>query len=211
MTQDDLTRKKDRRLDERAELDRLLDEVLVCTLSTVDEVGRPWAVPLLVARDGDRILLHGSTGAGALRHVAAGAPAVVSVFAVDGLVLATTMFDHSVNYRSAMVRGPLVALSGEAAWAALDRLSDSLIPGRRDEVLPMTSKHVAATMALALDITDDNWILKVRSGDTGDDPDEVPADLWTGVVPMRTTYDEPQRSPWLPDLPMPASVEALRG
>ncbi|MEJ7796017.1 MAG: pyridoxamine 5'-phosphate oxidase family protein, partial [Nocardioides sp.] len=105
MTLDDLTRTKERRADDRATLDELLDEVLVGTLATVTTDGRPWAVPMLFARDGDRLLLHGSTGAGALRQVAAGAEAVLEVHVVDGLVLATSMFEHSANYRSAVVRG----------------------------------------------------------------------------------------------------------
>ena len=73
-------------------------------LSTVVD-GAPLAVPLLYARDGDRVLLHGSTGAGALRAVAAGAPAVLTVFVLDALVVAPTTFESSVNYRSATVRG----------------------------------------------------------------------------------------------------------
>ena len=85
MTLDDLTRKKERRATDRAALDRLLDEVLVGTLATVSTDGRPWAVPMLFARDGDRILLHGSTGAGALRRVATGAEGVLAVHVVDGL------------------------------------------------------------------------------------------------------------------------------
>ena len=74
MTLDDLTRMKEMRRSDRAELDRLLDEELVGTLATVTTDGEPWAVPMLYARVGDRVLLHGSTGAGALRRVAAGAP-----------------------------------------------------------------------------------------------------------------------------------------
>ena len=210
MTLDELTRKKERRSAEREQLDRLVDEVRVATLATVSEEGEPWAVPMLVARDGDRLLLHGSTGAGALRRVAAGAQAAVCVYAVDGLVLASSMFDHSANYRSAVVRGPLARLQGQQAWDALEAVSDSLVPGRRAEVRPMVDKEVAATVALALDITDDNWILKVRSGGTGEDPDSVPDDVWTGVVPVRTTYGEPEPSPWQPeDLPTPPSVAAL--
>ena len=211
MTLDDLTRKKERRARDRAALDQLLDEQLVGTLATVTGDGEPWAVPMLYVRDGDRLLLHGSTGAGALRHVAAGATGVLCVYAVDGLVLAGSMFDHSANYRSGVVRGPLLRLEGEEAWTALDTVSDGLLPGRRDEVRPMLAKEVSATVALALAITDDNWILKVRSGGTGEDPADVNDDVWTGVVPMHTSYGEPEPSPWQPaDLPVPPSVARLR-
>ena len=211
MTLDDLTRKKERRARDREALHRLLDEQLVGTLATVTDDGQPWLVPMLYARDGDRLLLHGSTGAGALRHVAAGATAAFCVYAVDALVLASSMFDHSANYRSAVIRGPLLRLEGQDARDALDVISDGLLPGRRAEVRPIVAKEVSATVALALTITDDNWILKVRSGGTGEDPAEVPDDVWTGVVPMHTSYGEPEPSPWQPaDLPVPPSVARLR-
>ena len=210
MTLEDLTRKRERRAEDRAALDRLLDEVLVGTLSTVSDDGRPWVVPMLLARHGDRLLLHGSTGAGALRRVAAGAEAVVCAYAVDGLVLASSMFDHSANYRSTVVRGPLLQLTGEEAWSALDAVSDGLLPGRRDEVRPMLGKEIAATVALALDLTDDNWILKVRTGGTGEDPADVPAGTWTGVLPLHTVAGEPEAAPGADTLPVPPSVAALR-
>lgn len=209
MSLDELTRERDRRIRDRATLDALLDQELVGTLSTVTENGEPWAVPMLYARDGDRLLLHGSTGAGALRHVAAGAPAVFSVFALDGLVLATSMFEHSANYRSAVIRGQLEQLTGQAAWEALDRVSDGLIPGRRDEVVPMTRKDVAATSALSLAITEDNWLLKARSGGTGEEDVEHPPGLWTGVLPTTRGYGEPERSPWLADVPLSPAVQRL--
>jgi nitroimidazol reductase NimA-like FMN-containing flavoprotein (pyridoxamine 5'-phosphate oxidase superfamily) len=211
VTLDDLTRLKEKRRSERAELDRLLDEELVATLATVTTDGRPWAVPMFYARDGDRVLLHGSTGAGALRRVAAGAEAVVAVTAIDALVLATSLFEHSANYRSAVVRGPLVPLRGDEAVAALDRLSDALVPGRRGELRGHLKKEVAATVALAMDITDDNWLLKVSDQDVDEELDVIPEDVWTGILPIVRTYAEPVRSPWLPDgLPAPPSVEALR-
>jgi uncharacterized protein len=209
VTLDDLTREKDRRVDDRARLDELLDEVLVGTLATVTTDGRPWAVPMLFARVGDRLLLHGSTGAGALRQVANGAEGVLAVHVVDGLVMATSMFEHSANYRSAVVRGRLIRLTGDEAVTALDALSDELVPDRRTEVRDMLPKEVAATVALALDITDDNWILKARVGDTEEELYE--AAVWTGVVPIHTSYGEPERSPWLgDDVPVPPSVERLR-
>lgn len=209
VTLDDLTRMKEQRSTDRATLDALLDEVLVGTLATVTGDGRPWAVPMLFARDGDRVLLHGSTGAGALRQVAAGAEAVLAVHVIDGLVMATSMFEHSATYRSAVVRGPLQRLTGEAAVEALDLISDGLVPGRRAEVRGMLRKEVSATVALALDLTDDNWILKVADSDT--DEELFEEGVWTGVVPLHTTYGVPQRSAWLgDDVPVPPSVEALR-
>lgn len=209
MTLDDLTRERDRRRHDRRELDELLDEQFVGTLSTLTTDGEPWAVPLLYARDGDRVLLHGSTGAGALRRVATGAPAVFTVFALDGLVLSTSMFEHSANYRSAAIRGSLALLTGDDAWEALDAISDGLIPGRREEVVPMVKKEVVATAMLALDIAEDNWILKARTGGTGEEDVPHPDGLWTGVLPIHMVYGEPERSPWLADVPESPAVRWL--
>ncbi len=179
---DALTRKPARATD-RAALDELLDEAKVGTLSTVVD-GLPWSVPMLFARDGDAILLHGSTGAGALRHVAAGAPVTFTVFVMDGLVIADTLFDHSANYRSAVVRGALDPV--DDAKSALEVLSDKLIPGRVAEVRETTRRELAATAALRLPIVDGQWIAKARTGGPGSESAD-----WTGVVPMRTVYDEP--------------------
>lgn len=125
-----LTRYPGRGSDDRADLDTLLDSQWFGTLSTVTTDGQPWAVPMLYARDGDHIVLHGSTGAGALRAVADGAPAVLTVITVQALVVAHTTFDSSVNYRSATVRGRLRTASDDEQVQALDRLSDALLPGR---------------------------------------------------------------------------------
>ncbi len=201
-----LRRKPERGASDRAELDSLLDEVLAGTLSTVVD-GRPWVVPMLFARDGDRVLLHGSTGAGALRQVAAGAPAVLSVTVVDGLVVAHTTFDSSANYRSAVIHGELTDLTGSDRARALTRISERLVPGRTSEVRPSTAKEEAATLAMALPITDGRWVLKVRSGGPTP-PDEDPEGAWCGVVPLRVVAGEPEPAPWTVEagVPVPRSV-----
>jgi uncharacterized protein len=179
---DQINRHRERARHERAELDAVLDTGHhVATLSTVVD-GRPWVVPMLYGRAGDRVLLHGSVGAGALRHVAAGAPA-------------HTLFDSSANYRSAVVHGTLVALSGDEAVQALTRISDGVMPGRSAEVPPHTKKQVAATTALAMDIVPGKWTVKVRASGPGEPAEgEADPDLWTGVLPVLSRYGEPQRS-----------------
>ena len=195
------------RAGDRALLDRLLDEVLVGTLSTVLD-GLPWVVPMLFARVGDDVLLHGSTGAGALRHVAAGAPAALCVMALDGLVVAHSTFDSSANYRSAVVTGALTPLEGVDQQRALDVLSDRILPGRTGEVRGSTRKEWAATQAMALPIVDGQWMVKARTGGPSE-PDE-PTDAWCGVVPMRVVADEPVAAPWSASTPVPESVRRLR-
>lgn len=190
---------------ERAELDAVLDAALVGTLSTVVD-GQPWAVPLLYARDGDRILLHGSTGAGALRHVAAGAAAAFSVVHLDAIVVAHTTFDSSANYRSAVVYGSLRPITDEdGRRQALSRVSDAILPGRDAEVRPMTAKEVAATLVMEMAISEGEWLVKVRTGGPGE-PDEA-SDAWTGVVPLRVVADEPAPDARSAALEVPPSVQ----
>jgi uncharacterized protein len=206
---DRLRRFPEQGVTDRAALDALLDSQWVGVLSCVAD-GRPLAVPMLYARDGDRLLLHGSTGAGALRRVADGAAAVLTVVALDALVVAPTTFESSVNYRSATVRGPLEALDDEARTTALDRFSEVLVPGRTAEVRAPNRKELAATLALSLPIRPDGWLLKVAD-DWPATPAEADADddVWSGLVPVRTVLDPPLPAPWATDLPVPPSVRRL--
>ncbi|CCH73973.1 pyridoxamine 5'-phosphate oxidase family protein [Nostocoides australiense] len=197
-----LTRKPERALGTREEMNRLLDGQLVGTLATVVD-GQPWVVPMLYGRDGDRILLHGSTGAGALRQVASGAPAAFCVTAVDGLVVAESTFESSANYRSVVIRGSLESVTGQTKSDVLQRITARIIAGRNDEVRPSTAKEESATIGLAMAITPDNWIMKQRSGDPG--RPEGPVDVWCGVVPMTVTAGVPVAAPWSVG-PVPPSV-----
>ncbi|MGU3291745.1 pyridoxamine 5'-phosphate oxidase family protein [Williamsia sp. M5A3_1d] len=205
MSSESLTRlhRKPDRGGDRALLDEILDEVKVGTLSTVVD-GLPWSVPMLFARDGDRIIVHGSTGAGALRQVATGAPVTLTAFVLDGLVIADTLFDHSANYRSAVVRGTLDEVDVDPSHA-LDVLSDKLIPGRPDEVRTHSGKELAATIVLALEIVDGQWITKARSGPPGEPEDRS---HWTGVVPTRIISEDPITAT---SGEVPASVRRLVG
>jgi len=203
-----LGRHAERGRGERAALDALLDEVLAGTLSTVVD-GRPWVVPMLFARDTDRVLLHGSTGAGALRQVAAGAPAVLSVMALDGLVVAHTTFESSANYRSAVISGELMPLGDAERRVALEKLSERLVPGRPAEVRPMARREEVATLAMELPIVEGRWLLKERRG--GPSVPEEETDAWSGVVPLRVVAGTPEPSAWSSEAgtPLPASVAAL--
>lgn len=201
-----LNRLSERGSTDRSALDALLDDELIGTLATVVD-GEPWAVPLLFARDGDRVILHGSTGAGALRHVAAGAPVAFTVAAIDGLVVAHSTFDSSANYRSAVLRGRVRNLASEERALALDLLSDHVLPGRTAEVRASTPKEWAATLAMELPITAGDWTYKERSGGPGA-PDE-PVDVWCGVVPLRRVAGRPEPAVWSVG-DVPGSVETVR-
>jgi len=199
-----LTRKLDRGGDRRL-VDDVFDQCLVATLSTVLE-HQPWSVPVLVVHDGDRLLMHGSTGAGALRHAADGAPVAVSAFILDGIVVAERLFDHSANYRSAVVRGTCRAVDRDEISAALDCFTDALLPGRSRECPSHAPKELAATLVLELAITDDNWIAKQRTGP----PSAPTGGGWTGVVPATQTYGQPVSASAQPLPPSVAQFIATR-
>lgn len=204
---DRIRRYPDRARTERGDLNAVLDACPVGTLATVVD-GLPWAVPMLYARDGDRILLHGSTGAGALRQVAEGAPAALCVTSLDGIVVAENLFDSSANYRSAVVRGNLGTLGDEDSRHAMDLFSDAMIPGRSREVRGHRNKEIAATLALALPIVEGQWTVKVRDAPPG--RPEEPGDAWAGVVPLRTVAGDPVPAPWVSgDDAVPESVARL--
>lgn len=204
---DRLTRLPEYGSTNRADLDALLDDQVLATVVCVVK-GQPWVVPMLFARDGDHVLIHGSTGAGTLRHLAAGAPAAVSVTSLDGIVVAATTFDSSAQYRSAVIRGRFTVLEREERARALDVLSDRVIPGRTNEVRGSSAKEYAATLALAMPITPGGWVHKASL----DGPDTPQGDdgvgVWGGVVPLRTVAGDPEPAAWS-DAPVPASVLRL--
>ena len=188
---------------ERAQLYAVLDAMWVATLSVaVGEVAQ--SVPILYGRDGDSIVLHGSTGAGTLRLLAAGRPATLCVSTIDGFVYAESLFDSSANYRSAVVTGPVEVLSGAAADAALLALSERIMPGRATEVRPSTRKELAATVVLRLPILEGSYTVKVRDGGTGETP--TTDDTWSGVLPVHTVFGTPV--PEVDGIPLPASIHA---
>ena len=208
---DQINRHRERAGHERADLDAVLDAGHhVGTLSTVVD-GRPWVVPMLYGRAGDRILMHGSVGAGALRYVATGAPAALCVMHIDGWVYAHTLFDSSANYRSAVVHGRLHALSGDEAMEALTRISECLTPGRSAEVPFHTKKQLAATTALAMDFVEGLWTVKVRDAGPGvPEPGEADPALWTGILPIISAYGHPKTSANVPpDTPVSPSVRGM--
>ncbi|NRH33248.1 pyridoxamine 5'-phosphate oxidase family protein [Rhodococcus sp. MS13] len=188
-----INRIRERSQHERESLYAILDAGhKVGTLSTIAD-GKPWVVPMLYARDGDRLLLHGSVGSGALRLVEAGAPAALSVTHMDGWIFAHTMFNMSANYRSAVVHGTLENLKGEAAADALTKMVEGMTPGRPAEMPPHTKKHLVGTQAMALQIHDGQWTAKVRTGEPTqpEDGEDYDPNIWTGVVPIKAVFGEP--------------------
>lgn len=185
---------KIRRLPERSVADRdeiysILDEGFVCHAAYVTE-GRPVVIPTLYARDGDRLLLHGSNSMGLAKAVRSGSDLSVAVTHVDGLVVARSAFHSSANYRSVVIHGKGRLLDGDERRAALDAVIDKLIPGRLSDIRESTDTELGQTGVIELLL--DEVSAKVRTGGPKDDPDDVVTDVWAGVVPLRLVAGEPE-------------------
>ena len=202
-------RTKGHRLNDRAVFDReamyeILDSTVLCHVGLVFD-HQPYVLPMGFARVGDELLLHGSSGARFMREMAAGAPVCVTVTMLDGIVVARSNFESSMNYRSVVVFGAAREITGEAKESALDALSDGLVPGRVAEVRPATKKELAATMVLALPL--DEASVKVRDGGVEDNPDDLGKGVWSGVLPLRMVVDTPvPTDDEAAALPLPQSV-----
>ena len=194
----------ERQVTDRARLDAILDEAIVAHVAVIRD-GLPMVIPFACARDGDSLLLHGSTGSGLLRIAASGQPISVGVTLLDGLAVARSAFDSSMNYRSVVAFGVPEVLSGEEKEAALHHLTEHLLPGRSNEVRPSTRKEYAATLILRLRL--DRVSVKIRDGEAVEEPDGEDQSVWAGILPFGTAAHEPVPDPGV-TAEVPASVRA---
>jgi nitroimidazol reductase NimA-like FMN-containing flavoprotein (pyridoxamine 5'-phosphate oxidase superfamily) len=205
----EITRVREKGSDDRAALDALLDGTHVGHFALSTDTG-PRIIPTAVVRDGDRVLAHGSTGSPWMRALAEGAPTCLAVTAVDGLVVARSAFESSIHYRSAVLFGVCTPVAEDEKAAALDLITEALLPGRVVELRRPTDKELAATLAFALPI--EEWSLKVSAGWPEDPPEDVAGDAWAGVVPIRSGYEQPRPAPDLRDgIAVPGSVWSALG
>jgi nitroimidazol reductase NimA-like FMN-containing flavoprotein (pyridoxamine 5'-phosphate oxidase superfamily) len=203
----EMTRMPEKGVRDLQQLHALLDSQYVGHVGVVRD-GQPLVVPTGLARDGDHVLVHGSTGSGWMRLLADGADACVTVTSLHGVVVARSTFESSFHYRSAVLFGRFTPLEGAAKRAALDVVAEHFIPGRPGEVRASTAKELAATQVLAMPI--DTWSLRVSEAWPEDEPSDVAGGAWAGVVPMRTVFDPPLPAPDLRDgIDVPASVRNL--
>lgn len=177
-------------------LHRVLDAGLVAHLAVVDESGQPYVLPVAYARRGEEVLFHGSTGSRLMRALAAGQRTCLTVTLLDGLVVARSAFESSMNYRSVMILGSARRLSGEDEADALQCITEHLMPGRWADCRQPTAKERAATLVLALPLSECS--VKIRTGDPEDDPqdlvDPVATRLWAGTVPLVESFGTPVMS-----------------
>jgi nitroimidazol reductase NimA-like FMN-containing flavoprotein (pyridoxamine 5'-phosphate oxidase superfamily) len=163
----------------------IIDEALVCHVSFAMD-GQPYVIPTIHARMGDELLIHGLKGGRMLEHVNAGNPVCVAITLLDGLVMARTVFNHSMNYRSVVLFCRGVTIEDPAQkMAALERLTEHIAPGRWAEARQPNAKELKVTTVIALQI--ESASAKVRQGAPGDDGEDLDFPVWAGVIPLPVT------------------------
>ncbi|MFI9804473.1 pyridoxamine 5'-phosphate oxidase family protein [Streptomyces sp. NPDC052301] len=179
---------------DRSELEAVLDAGFVCHLGVVVE-GRPVVVPTVYGRDDRWLYLHGSV---ASRSLAEDTPVCVTVTHVDGLVLARSVFEHGVNYRSAMIHGAARKVTDpEEKLEGLRRLTEHSAPGQWSYARRPNRKELAATTLLALCLEEASVKIRAGAPDDGDGPDAA-LGLWAGVLPLTAAWGAPRPDPSLP-------------
>jgi len=181
---------------ERESVYAIVDEALICHVGFVDD-GVPYVIPTLHARDGDRLLLHGSSASRMLRHLATGAPVCVTMTLLDGLVLARSVFSHSVNYRSVVILGCAESIEPpDAKRSALEKFVERMLPGRTADARAPTEQELKSTGVVAIPL--ETASAKVRVGGPKDPIDDVGLPVWAGTLPVRPVFGEPQPAADLP-------------
>ena len=184
-----LRRHRERGRTGRDDLYAVLDAGLICHLGVIAD-GVPRVLPTGYGRLGDILYLHGSS-ANATFLAGGGQQVCVTVTHLDGLVCARSVFNHSMNYRSAMIFGVArLVTDPDERTLALRTITEHLTPGQWSYVRQPTPKELAATSVLALPLTEAS--VKIRAGGPSDEPEDYAADVWAGVVPVMTTFGEPE-------------------
>jgi uncharacterized protein len=195
---------------DRATIDAVLDAGLVAHLGFVHK-GQPFVIPTLQARVADDVYVHGSAASRTLRQLGSGIPACLTVTLLDGIVLARSVFEHSMNYRSVVVLGTATPVRDpDEKLVALHAFTEKLLPGRWDEARTPSRKELRATSLLRLPL--DEASAKIRAGgpDDGTSPDSE-LDVWAGHVPLVVDALEPVPDPALrPGIPVPPGLRPYR-
>src|SRR6516164_2873103 len=170
---------------------RILDEGFICHIGFVVD-GQPFVIPTSYARSGGNLYIHGSAASRMLRNLDKGIPVCITVTLLDGLVLARSIFNHSMNYRSVMVLGTAATVTDPSEkLEALRLLSEHILPGRWAESRFPTEKEIKATVVLRLPI--EEFSAKVREGPVVDDADDYSFRTWAGILPLKTMPGAPVR------------------
>jgi uncharacterized protein len=180
-----IVREPQRAVYDRAAANQILDEAFLCHVGFIVD-GQPYVIPTSYGRDGDVLYIHGSAASRMLRNLNQGIPVCVTVTLLDGLVLARSIFNHSMNYRSVVILGTAMLVDDPSEkLAALRALSEHIIPNRWDDSRQPNEKELKATSVLRLPI--DELSAKVREGPAIDDEEDYAFPTWAGVIPLEMT------------------------
>lgn len=171
-----------------ATLHAILDDAYLCHIAFSDGKGAH-CIPTACWRDGDHLYIHGSNGSRMVKRLVE-SECCVTITHLDGLVLARSAFNHSMNYRSAMIYGRFDVVEGAAARHAMEAFMEKLVPGRQAEIRPGSDKEYAATTVLRIALAE--AACKVRSGGPNDDEEDLSWPAWAGVLPFVRTPLPPQ-------------------
>jgi uncharacterized protein len=192
---------------DRAVAYQILDEGFICHVGFVQD-GQPFVIPTAYGRVRDNLYVHGSAASRMLRNLDKGIPVCVTVTLLEGLVLARSIFNHSMNYRSVVVLGTAAAVSEpKEKLEALKSLSEHILPGRWAESRQPNEKELKATLVMRLPI--EEFSAKVRQGPPIDDEEDYSFPTWAGVIPLEVVAGTPENDPRLdPQTPVPTYVSA---
>src|SRR6266849_5135990 len=198
-----LVREAERGVYDRETAYRILDEGFLCHVGFVAD-GQPFVIPTSYGRKDDSLYVHGSAASRMLRNMKEGLPVCVTVTLLEGLVLARSIFNHSMNYRSVVVLGKALLVDDpEEKLAALRLLSEHIIPGRWADARQPNDRELKATSVLRLPI--EEFSAKVRLGPPIHDEEDYSFPTWAGVIPLQMVPGTPENDPRLdPNTPVPA-------
>lgn len=193
---------------DRKTLNDILDAGFLCHVGYMAE-GRPVVIPTSYGRDGDDILIHGSSKSRLIKVLASGEPCCITVTHLDGLVLARSVFHHSMNYRSAVVFGKAELVEDpEEKMEALRIITDNILEGRWDEARLPNEIEMKATGVLRVKV--DTASSKVRTGPPGDEEADYALPIWAGLLPVKSGYEAPVADPRLTEgIEVPDSVSRV--
>ncbi len=190
-----LVREAERGVYDRETAYRIVDEGFLCHVGFVAD-GQPFVIPTSYGRKDDRLYIHGSAASRMLRQMKEGVPVCVTVTLLDGLVLARSIFNHSMNYRSVVILGKATPVDDPLEKVeALRLLSEHIIPGRWADARQPNERELKATLVTRVPI--EEFSAKVRTGPPIDDEDDYSFPTWAGVVPLETVSRPPINDPRL--------------
>jgi nitroimidazol reductase NimA-like FMN-containing flavoprotein (pyridoxamine 5'-phosphate oxidase superfamily) len=177
-----ILREPQRAVYDRDAVNQILDEAFLCHVGFAVD-GQPFVIPTSYGRNGDMLYIHGSAASRMLRNLDQGIPVCITVTLLDGLVLARSVFNHSMNYRSVVILGAATLVDDPAEkLVALRALSEHIIPGRWDDARQPNEKELKQTSVLRLPITE--FSAKIRVGPPIDDEEDYSFPTWAGVIPL---------------------------